>query len=187
MPVTSAEPNLNPSMDENFEHSIENVSAKCLENLSIGDDGKASETSDSATCIVDLDKVKKQYKIWHDSFGGRIRPFYAVKCNPDPEIIKTLALLGAGFDCASKPEIETVLKVGEDMKTELGNRYMGIGPERIGFFHPCKMRSHLEYAKEMNVRKMTFDSINELEKIAEIYFGGNYDNIYIGHNYALMD
>lgn len=101
-------------------------------------------------------------------------PFYAVKCNPDPEIIKSLALLGAGFDCASKPEIETVLQVGNDLKTELGCSYMRIGPERIGFFHPCKMRSHLIYAREMGVRKMTFDSINELEKIADIYFGGNY-------------
>ena len=101
-------------------------------------------------------------------------PFYAVKCNPDPEIIKSLALLGAGFDCASKPEIETVLQVGNDLKAELGCSYMGIGTERIGFFHPCKMRSHLIYSREMGVRKMTFDSINELEKIADIYFGGNY-------------
>ena len=116
---------------------------------------------------------------------GKIRPFYAVKCNPDAEIIKTLALLGAGFDCASKPEIETVLKVGEDLKSELGSRYMGIGPERIGFFHPCKMRSHLEYAKKMDVRKMTFDSINELEKIAEMYFEGNYYHLFIHEVYKI--
>ena len=96
-----------------------------------------------------------------------------------------MALLGAGFDCASKPEIETVLKVGEDLKSELGSRYMGIGPERIGFFHPCKMRSHLEYAKKMDVRKMTFDSINELEKIAEMYFEGNYYHLFIHEVYKI--
>ena len=95
-----------------------------------------------------------------------------MKCNPDPKIIKTLALSGAGFDCASKSEIETVLKVGKDLKAELGTKYKGIEQERIGFFHPCKMRSHLRYAKEMNIQKMTFDSINELEKIADVYFGG---------------
>ena len=95
-----------------------------------------------------------------------------MKCNPDPEIIKTLALLGAGFDCASKSEFESVFKMEKDLKAELGTEYKGIDPERIGFFHPCKMRSHLRYAKEMNIQKMTFDSINELEKIADVYFGG---------------
>ena len=85
-----------------------------------------------------------------------------------------MALLGAGFDCASKSEIENVMHVGEMMKSELGKRYMGIGPERIGFFHPCKMRSDLVYAKEIGIRKMTVDSLNELEKIADMYFGGKY-------------
>ena len=81
-----------------------------------------------------------------------------------------MALLGAGFDCASKAEIECVMKVGEDLKTELGGKYVGIVPERIGFFHPCKMRSHLQYAKSLGIQKMTFDSIAVLEKIADIFF-----------------
>ena len=31
-----------------------------------------------------------------------VQPFYAVKCNEDPALLKTLAALGSGFDCASK-------------------------------------------------------------------------------------
>ena len=103
---------------------------------------------------------------------GKICPFYAVKCNPDPEIIKTLALLGAGFDCASKSEIETVINVGVKLQNELGDRNMAIKPERMGFFHPCKIRSHLRYAKDIGIQKMTFDSLNELQKIADIYLYG---------------
>lgn len=38
----------------------------------------------------------------------------AVKCNPDPEVLRLLAALGTGFDCASKQEIEQVLNVGVD-------------------------------------------------------------------------
>ena len=34
------------------------------------DDGNMSETNDNATCIVDLNKVKEQYKIWQESVGG---------------------------------------------------------------------------------------------------------------------
>ena len=35
-----------------------------------------------------------------------IQPFYAVKANNDPAILEKLALLGAGFDCASRGEIK---------------------------------------------------------------------------------
>ena len=32
----------------------------------------------------------------------QVQPFYAVKCNEDPALVKTLAALGTGFDCGSK-------------------------------------------------------------------------------------
>lgn len=32
----------------------------------------------------------------------RVTPFYAVKCNDSRTIVKTLAAIGTGFDCASK-------------------------------------------------------------------------------------
>ena len=41
-----------------------------------------------------------RYDKWTSALPG-VQPFYAVKCNPDRAIIKTLAALGAGFDCAS--------------------------------------------------------------------------------------
>lgn len=45
-----------------------------------------------------------------------VEPFYAVKCNPDPVIVRLLAALGCGFDCATKGEIDLVLNgLGEDL------------------------------------------------------------------------
>lgn len=38
----------------------------------------------------------------------RVKPHYAVKCNPDPAMLSLLASLGTGFDCASPAEIEMV-------------------------------------------------------------------------------
>jgi len=38
---------------------------------------------------------------WHKALP-RVTPFYAVKCNDSEAVVKTLAVLGAGFDCASK-------------------------------------------------------------------------------------
>jgi ornithine decarboxylase len=75
----------------------------------------------------------------------------AVKCNPDPQVLRLLASLGTGFDCASKAEIEQVLEIGVD-------------PGRIIFAQPCKISSHLKYANKMGVKQVTFDNADELYK-----------------------
>lgn len=86
----------------------------------------------------------------------------AVKCNPDPEVLRLLAALDTGFDCASKTEIEQVLSIGVD-------------PSRIIYAHPCKNKSYLRYAAAQGVKQMTFDNSDELYKIkanfpdAELY------------------
>lgn len=36
----------------------------------------------------------------------------AVKCNDDKLLLRTLAALGTGFDCASRGEIELVTSLG---------------------------------------------------------------------------
>ena len=51
--------------------------------------------------VVDLDRVIFLYWKWKEALPN-ITPFYAVKCNTDLVLLKLLAALGAGFDCASK-------------------------------------------------------------------------------------
>src|SRR5438552_14031717 len=58
--------------------------------------------------IADLGEVYRQFIRWKRNLP-RIEPFYAVKCNPDPKVLRLLAFLGVGFDCASKDEIAKVL------------------------------------------------------------------------------
>lgn len=72
----------------------------------------------------------------------RVHPFYAVKCNPDPVIVKELADMGAGFDCASAKEMEDIMA-------------LGVTPERIIFAHPCKRPPCLKYAVKHSVRVRT--------------------------------
>ena len=100
-------------------------------------------------------KVVAQHVQWQ-RLCPSVEPFYAVKCNNDPAILQTLALLGTGFDCASRAEIDQVLQ-------------MGVSPERIIFANPCKIKSHVEFAKQKEVAMMTFDDEHELEKIKKIY------------------
>jgi hypothetical protein len=57
--------------------------------------------------VVDLGIVASQLARWRAAFP-RVVPYYAVKCNPDPVVVRLLASLGCNFDCASRGEIELV-------------------------------------------------------------------------------
>ncbi|EPQ08910.1 Ornithine decarboxylase 2, partial [Myotis brandtii] len=81
----------------------------------------------------------------------RVSPFYAVKCNSSPWVLRVLAALGTGFDCASQVELEQVLG-------------LGVAPSRIIYAHPCKPVSHLQYAARHGVQLLTFDSEDELPR-----------------------
>jgi ornithine decarboxylase len=84
----------------------------------------------------------------------RVEPFYAVKANPNPHVLKILAEAGLGFDVASVPEIEWVLAAGAT-------------PDHLIFANTMKRNESIEFACKNKVNLMTFDSEYELAKIAE--------------------
>lgn len=104
---------------------------------------------------LSMDELVRRVKLWHLKLP-RVQPHYAVKCNDSPAVLKTLALLGTGFDCASRAEMNKV--------TDLG-----VVPSRIIFAHPCKIASHVKHAQQLGIKLMTFDSHEELKKIAKLY------------------
>jgi ornithine decarboxylase len=107
--------------------------------------------------VCDLGKVERLLKIWRQNLP-RVQPFYAVKCNPNPEVLKLLASMGVNFDCASKGEIDLILSLGVD-------------PSRIIYAHPCKTSSFLRHAKKENVQLTTFDNADELYKLKKFHPG----------------
>lgn len=107
--------------------------------------------SDHAFFIIDLGEITKAYNKW-TTLLPRVKPHYAVKCNPNPVILEALATLGCNFDCASENEIKTIIEITAD-------------PSRIIFANPCKMSSQIRYARANDVDLMTFDCEEELYKI----------------------
>jgi len=112
-------------------------------------------TSDEAFHVLDLERVVEKYNHWASCFPG-VTPFYAVKSNPNPAVVETLANLGCGFDCASPFEFELVSS-------------MGVPPERIIYANPCKSPDAIAAAKRSGVYKTTFDSESELVKLSALY------------------
>jgi diaminopimelate decarboxylase len=107
--------------------------------------------SERAFYIVDLGTLTTSFANWMRLLPN-VKPYYAVKCNPNPVIMEALASLGANFDCASETEMKMAIAVTED-------------PSRIIFANPCKMSSQIRYARANDVDLMTFDCEEELYKI----------------------
>ena len=104
----------------------------------------------SSFYIVDLGEIIRRYRLWTQMLPN-IKPYYAVKCNPNPVICKLMALLGSGFDVASKNEINIVkndAKYGD-----------------VIYAHPYKDCASLQYARAADIDLSVFDSIYELDKI----------------------
>lgn len=101
--------------------------------------------------MVDLGQVRVNVARWRAALPG-VDPFYAVKCNPDGRVLRELARLGVGFDCASKDEIGAALSA--------------TSAERVLFAHPCKRPADLEFARGAGVARTVFDNASELAKIA---------------------
>lgn len=109
-------------------------------------------STDEAILLLDLGRVAQQLHLWKSCLP-RVRPHYAVKCNPEPALLEELRAGGCGFDCATKAEIDLALSIG-------------VAAEEIVFSHPCKLRSHLRQAASRGVRLMSFDNTVELLKIS---------------------
>ncbi|KAK2843636.1 hypothetical protein Q7C36_011851 [Tachysurus vachellii] len=120
---------------------------------------ESSSGDQHAFFVADLGDVLKKHLTWV-RFLPRVTPFYAVKCNESRAVVKTLATLGTGFDCASKTEIQLV-------------QSLGVEPSRIIYANPCKQVSQIKYASAHGVQMMTFDNEVELMKVAQSHDNAN--------------
>jgi ornithine decarboxylase len=113
--------------------------------------------------VIDHSVIRKNYETFR-KFMPRVEPFYAMKANPVPEILKTLYKLGAGFDVASLGEFNVLSNVLEGNKKKKTDFIY----DKVIYANPVKPIEYLEKLKEYNLL-MTFDNSVELDKIAKHY------------------
>ncbi|MCM8817808.1 MAG: type III PLP-dependent enzyme [Candidatus Omnitrophica bacterium] len=107
--------------------------------------------------VIFIPEIEKRINLFHNLLP-RVEPFYAVKANPHPSILKYLARKNFGFDVASKNEIESLLR-------------LGVSSEKMVFANTIKSPETLRFAAKNGIDLMTFDSEYELNKIAKIFPG----------------
>ena len=103
--------------------------------------------------VLDVDRVEDNFRALRDALP-LARIYYAVKANPAPQVLKRLVDLSSYFDAASIEEVECCLDVGAT-------------PDRISFGNTIKKVSAIRRAYSAGVTMFAFDSLEELEKIAE--------------------
>ena len=103
--------------------------------------------------------LEKQYQRFRKCLPD-VTPYYAIKANPHPEIIKAFIKLGTSFDVASAAEMRQVLSLGAH-------------PSKIIFANTIKSVEDILFTKKRRVRLMTFDNEPELYKLAKFYPGAH--------------
>ena len=109
--------------------------------------------------IIRKSVLEKQFTRFRKALP-EVTPYYAIKANPNPRIVKFFADLGTYFDVASAAEMKLVLK-------------QGAKPSHIIFANTIKSKEDLVTSRKRRVRLMTFDNEPELYKIAENYPGAH--------------
>lgn len=110
-------------------------------------------TFDRPTLVIDTEAVAGQYRALKAGLG-RARIHYAVKANPEAEVIARLVAEGSSFDAASRGEIELCLS-------------QGAHAEDISFGNTVKKVSDIVFAYGAGVRLFAADAAEELDKLAE--------------------
>lgn len=100
--------------------------------------------------ISNLDRLRKHI---------RADIFYAVKANPEPEVLLTIAAHGAGFEVASLYELVALDGLA--------------APDRILYGTAVKPSAHIYEAYTRGVRDFVADSRPEIDKIARYAPGSN--------------
>uniref|UniRef100_A0A8I3MYM8 Antizyme inhibitor 2 n=1 Tax=Canis lupus familiaris TaxID=9615 RepID=A0A8I3MYM8_CANLF len=123
-----------------------------LEELTLGA-SQATAGDVAAFFVADLGAVVRKHFCLLKCLP-RVRPFYTVKCNSSPGVLKVLAELGLGFSCANKAEMELVQRIG-------------VPASKIVYANPCKQIAQIKYAAKHGVRLLSFDNEVELAKVVK--------------------
>ena len=103
--------------------------------------------------VTDLDTVADRHAAFGRALPG-VRAYYAMKSNPAPEVLATLAARGGSFEIASLGELRMLERAGVD-------------PADVLYSNPVKPPAHVAAAHKAGLWRFSFDSPGELAKIAE--------------------
>jgi ornithine decarboxylase len=103
--------------------------------------------------VLDLEVALDRYAALRSAVGDT-RVHYAVKANPDPQLLRRLVAAGSAFDVASPAEVEACLAAGAD-------------PADLVYSNPVTSRRDLAAAHSAGVRLFVADADGQIAKLAQ--------------------
>lgn len=109
--------------------------------------------------IIDSEKLKeKVFMIGSSILNSKV--FYAVKANPDIEVLRFLNKLKMGFEISSEGELEVLAA-------------LKVKPDKIISSNPVKSLKFLKMASMYGIKYFAFDSPEEVDKLVKYIPGCN--------------
>jgi ornithine decarboxylase len=112
--------------------------------------------------IIDHEKIRESYKEFKEHLPN-VQAYYAVKANPDPEIIDTLYLAGASFDVASMPEFMMVFEHIKNLPDKERQDFIWDKIIYANTIKPIEALQALDKYKPL----VTYDNSEEIKKIKQ--------------------
>jgi ornithine decarboxylase len=112
--------------------------------------------------VVDHEILRNNFKEFREKLP-EIQPYFAVKANSTPEIIKTMFHMGSSFDVASIYEFKQVHKFIENLPDKERQDFIW---DKIIYANTIKPAKVLEKLNPYKIL-VTFDNIEELKKIKQ--------------------
>ncbi len=111
-----------------------------------------ADTMDTPCVVVDTEIVSDHYDVLTSNFPYA-KIYYAIKANPEKEVLELLKNKGSNFDVASVYELDKIVA-------------LGVEPERISYGNTIKKRKDINYFYDKGVRLFASDSEADVRNIA---------------------
>ena len=118
-----------------------------------------------SVAVISPYRIGSQIQTWKKLLPN-VKPYYAVKCNPERAILQAMYNNGAGFDCASLKEVYEVntLRVNNESNAKKAD---------IIYAHPMKSERDICLVDSMHIQTTVVDSVEECEKLYKYGWRGS--------------
>lgn len=102
--------------------------------------------------LIDTSDIQSKYRSLKQHLPF-LKIFYAVKCNPEVPILRTLSDIGCGFEISSVGEFERVKDI--------------VDSSHVIFSNTIKQKEDIKQTHQGGVTRFAFDSVSELKRLAK--------------------
>ncbi len=120
---------------------------------------RVARTAGTPCYVYFLDGILERIAAVRDAFGGRFELSYAMKANPNRELLRRLIGAVSTLDVSSIGEVRLAIEAGWEV-------------EQLSFSGPAKRMEELEEAVDLGVGVMICESLREMEQLDRLAAGG---------------